>query len=191
MYNTDTPFPVKQNNYETAYREAAHLLGRSSITDIARRSGAVCVETGSGKALALPFLGDELLVTHPEISVNYNNKNDGVPLWARIIALHYLNAARGTPKTGIQRTFQDLEGGRAYHPAFLRRTIIPLLDVFGDDLEEFKRAGLRAGGTSISIGDYALSFQAFPSVPLAFVLWKGDDEFPASGSVIFDSSIAD
>ncbi len=191
LYNTDAPIPPKQNNYETAYREAAQELGYSSVTDIARKSGAACIESESGKALTLPFLGDELLISHPEVSVNYSNKSDGVPLWARIIALHYLNRAGGPSKTGVQITFQDLKGGRVYYPAFLRRTIIPLLEVFGDDFEEFKRAGLCAGGTITPIGDYALSFQAFPFVSLIFALWKGDDEFPATGSVIFDSSIAD
>ncbi|MCL6560367.1 MAG: DUF3786 domain-containing protein, partial [Firmicutes bacterium] len=28
----------------------------------------------------------------------------------------------------------------------------------------------------------------FPLVPVTYVLWLGDDEFPASGTVLFDST---
>ncbi len=190
LYNTETALPAKQNNYETAYREAVARLTNSPIIDIAQRSGATLAETETGRALTLPFLDDELLITLPGASIRYSHKNDDVPLWAKIVALHYLNAAKSAPPTGRQITFQDLEGGRVYFPAFLRRTIIPLLDAFGENLEGFETAGLKAGGIKSSIGDHSLSFQAFPFVSIAFVLWKGDDEFPASGSVIFDSSIA-
>jgi hypothetical protein len=190
LYNTETALPAKQNNYETAYREAADKLSHSSIMDIAQRSGATIIETQTGKALTLPFLGVELLITHPDVSIRNSGKNEEVPLWAKIVALHYLNAAGGDTLTGRQITFQDLEGGRIYSPAFMRRTITPLLNEFRENLEGFEIAGLKAGGTKATIGDHSLSFQAFPFVSLTFALWKGDNEFPASGSVIFDSSIA-
>jgi hypothetical protein len=63
------------------------------------------------------------------------------------------------------------------------------MDVFGDDLEGFISAGIEFGGARAAYGDYSLSFQAFPYVRITFVVWKGDEEFPATGSVIFDSSI--
>ena len=36
----------------------------------------------------------------------------------------------------------------------------------------------------------AVTIQVFPSVPVTFVLWRGDDEFSPSGSVLFDSTIS-
>ena len=30
---------------------------------------------------------------------------------------------------------------------------------------------------------------ALPLVPLALILWKGDDEFPPEGNILFDRSI--
>jgi hypothetical protein len=78
-----------------------------------------------------------------------------------------------------------------YYPAFQRRSITPLLDLYGNDLEKFLEAGTRTSGMRVDQGDYALTFRAFPKVDVTFILWKGDDEFPPSGSVIFDSSISD
>lgn len=190
-YNTEAALPVKQNNYETAYREAADKLSQFDINDIAARSGASVITAGSGKALIFNFLGDEILVTHPQISVSYNNKNDDVPMWAKILALHYLIRATGIPALSEQITFKQLEGGLAYYPAFQRRSIIPLLDAYGTDPEKFMKAGAASGGLRSPYGDYALAFRAFPRVEVAFVLWKGDSEFPPTGSVIFDSSISD
>lgn len=189
LYKTDSPLPGKQNNYETAYNEAAMKLAQMPMEDIARRSGAAIAARNAGRALILSFLGDEVMVTHPDISVSYTSWEEEVAMWAKILILHYLVRANGSPATGEQVTFQQLEGGLAYYPAFKRRSTAILIDRFGKSLEGFTEAGLRAGGRRANIGDYALSFRALPGVEVLFVLWKGDDEFPPSGSVIFDSSI--
>jgi hypothetical protein len=34
-----------------------------------------------------------------------------------------------------------------------------------------------------------MCFSPFPQIPVTYVLWTADDEFPASVSVLFDSSI--
>jgi hypothetical protein len=191
LYNTESPLPGKQNNYETAYRKASDSLSQSSIEDIASRSGASILDTGSGKALVFKFLEDEIHVAHPNVSVACHDKNQEVPMWAKILILHYLNRATGAPAFHEQITFKQLEGGLAYYPAFQRRSIIPLLDAFGADPERFMKAGAASGGLKSPMGDFALSFRAFPRIAVAFVLWKGDTEFPPTGSVIFDSSISD
>jgi len=37
----------------------------------------------------------------------------------------------------------------------------------------------------------AYQFQAFPNIPITYIYWNGDEEFPASVQVLFDSSIKD
>ena len=191
LYNTKTALPGKQNNYQTAYGKASDTLGQFTIEDAAARSGASIVDTGSGKALVLYFLEDEIHVTHPDISVSYENKNQDVPMWARILILHYLNRATGAPARNEQITFKQLEGGLGYYPAFQRRSVIPLLDAYGNDPDKFMKSGAALGGLRSPWGKYALTFRAFPRVAVTFVLWEGDEEFPPTGSVIFDSSISD
>lgn len=190
LYKTEV-LPGKQNNYETAYREAAEKLSPITIGEIARRSGAAVIEDGPGKALLLPFLGEEILVSHPDISVRYHGREDEVPLWVKILTLHYLEHAGGTAPRGEDITFKQLEGGLGYYPAFERRCVTPLLDAFGNDMELFMKAGTTSGGVPSSLGGHSLAFRAFPRVEVTIILWKGDDEFPPSGSVVFDSSISD
>ncbi len=183
--------PGEQNNYEIAYSEAAAILVESDIDEIAKKSGSQKVETDGRVYFILSFLNDNIVVSYPDISISYQQKDDDVPLWLKILVLHYLIYAKGTPPTGDQITFKQLEGGLGYYPAFQRRTTIPLLNVFDGDIEELIKLGAMVGGVMDSYGDYAITFQAFPMVAVTFVFWKGDNEFPPEGNVIFDSNIGD
>ena len=49
----------------------------------------------------------------------------------------------------------------------------------------------KLGGRKAGYGDVSVTINAFPRVPVTIALWRGDDEFPPRGSVIFDSNISD
>ncbi len=183
--------PGVQNNYETAWNEAAGKLSHSDIKDIARKSGVKFVNEKDASWLILPFLNREIKVSHPQINIAYARSAEEVPLWLQILTLHYLITAKGTPLSGNDITFKQLDGGLAYYPTFQKRSIKIIEKVFGDDLEGFIETGEKIGGTPADYGDYSLSFKAFPKVEIFFIFWKGDDEFPREGNVVFDSSIAD
>ena len=51
--------------------------------------------------------------------------------------------------------------------------------------------GKEFGGVSTDLGDSSVIIPAFDRVPVTIVIWKGDDEFPPDGSVMFDSNIQD
>jgi len=181
----------KQNNYEIAYRKASEALSKADVIQIVNKSGTSLINKNGIPHILVPFINNEILISYPNVSVSYSNKDADVPLWLKILALHYLLHSKGTYKTGEQITFKQLEGGLGYFPAFQKRTIIPLIEAFGADLNNFITAGEMIGGIRVQLGDYALLFKAFPRIDLLFVLWKGDEEFPSDGNVIFDSSIAD
>ncbi|MBN1496059.1 MAG: DUF3786 domain-containing protein [Spirochaetes bacterium] len=191
LYKMGSPPHGKQNNYETAYNDAAEQLALASIADRAEKSGAGIDGHGGGTALSLSFLGDEVIVAHPEISVLYRDRKEDMPLWAKILILHYLLRAGGAPHSSEQITFNQIKGGMGYYPAFQRRCITPLIDLFGNQPDRFFEAGNAAGGVPVTIGDYALLFHCFPRVEVIFSFWKGDEEFPPAGNVIFDLSISD
>ncbi len=177
--------------YETAFLEAAEVLGAMDAGDVARWSGAALTPRGEGSTLVLRFIRDDILISHPAVTVSCADGETGVPLWLQILSLHYLIRARGAPHGGERIGFMQLEGGMGYHPAFQRRTVIPLLKTFGTDIEGFIRAGIASGGRRDGSGAYAVAFQAFPRVEVVFILWEGDGEIPPSGGVVFDSSIRD
>ena len=67
--------------------------------------------------------------------------------------------------------------------------LTPLLERYGNDLEGFRKAAENIGGTSLDMADAAYVFYPFPRVPLYYLLWTGDEEFPPRLSVLFDRSV--
>ncbi len=64
-----------------------------------------------------------------------------------------------------------------------------LLERFGHDLPGFKQASLSLGGEPLDLADAAFKFLPLPRVPLYYLLWLGDDEFPPLFKVLFDRAI--
>ena len=51
-----------------------------------------------------------------------------------------------------------------------------------------RAAAGRLGGADLDLADAAVRFQALPRVPVAVLLWKGDEEFPGQAGILFDAS---
>lgn len=64
-----------------------------------------------------------------------------------------------------------------------------LVERYGRDPEAFKAAGRQLGGEILDMADAAICLEPFPKIPIYYVLWAGDDEFPAKLTVLFDKSI--
>ena len=88
-------------------------------------------------------------------------------------------------------TFKELPEGINYFPSFSKRTIKPLVDHFGKEPHLLIDAAAILGGHRVDYGDVAATINAFPCVPITVVLWRGDEEFAPSGSIMFDATISD
>ena len=45
------------------------------------------------------------------------------------------------------------------------------------------------GGKEEEYGNASFTLSAFPRLPITFILWEGEEEFPPSIKVLFDQSI--
>ena len=87
---------------------------------------------------------------------------------------------------------QEVPDGKFYLDAFLKRARNPMLQAFGERPELLRDLAADIyGATPIEYGDVSVAFRALPLVPVALILWRGDDEFPPEGNVLFDESIPD
>ena len=75
-----------------------------------------------------------------------------------------------------------------YNAAFQSYTGDAVVKHFGLDIEAFKAACIKVGGTQIDVGSACFIFQALPRVPLMLMYWLGDEDFPSSCKVLFDES---
>jgi hypothetical protein len=107
----------------------------------------------------------------------------------RLIALHYLITADGTPLADRWLAFRELPDGRAYDVAFADRACRPLARRFGEDPAALVAAALHRGGERLDYGDASFMFHILPRVRVAVILYGRDDEFPADARVLFDAAV--
>ncbi|MFC1917150.1 DUF3786 domain-containing protein [Chloroflexota bacterium] len=175
--------------YDLAYELASkHLAG---ITDIAEQCWKSSTQYQPPGEIMVTYLNQNCLIHSPDGQVTLASGEDTLPVKEKLLVLHYFLQAKGTTATGELVTYKELKEGVNYFPIFYERAIKPLVNFFGNQPQLLPEIAASLGGEKASYGDYAASFNAFPRVPVTFVLWKGDEEFPPEGSILFDSSVSD
>jgi hypothetical protein len=172
---------------ENPFDEPTRKLRASDPEEVARKAGALWRGSAHGKGvLVLPVLSGEVSVSYPDIEVDAPPPLGSFSM--KLLSLLYLANTDGTPPSGEWTAYRDLPGGRFYEPVVRRSVDEPLLEAYGSDPEGFRKACALWGGEPAAFGDAACSFALFPKVLVTFILWRGDEEFPARAAVLFDSN---
>ena len=187
---------TKQNTdeygYELAYKIACEQLAKLyGIEKQCLKSDAEYQVIDSKEIISLRYLNQSYQVTLPDAEVWQRDSEEMVPLKDKILILHYLTQAKGTPPSNKLITYKELPDGSTYFPTFAKRAIKPIVDHFGKEPARLVDTVAKLGGNKADYGDVAATINAFSRVPITFVLWKGDEEFPPEGNIIFDSTISD
>jgi hypothetical protein len=108
-----------------------------------------------------------------------------------LVLIIYLLRAREISLAGLQKTEKELPGGETFFrgPHELARG--PILKSFGRDPEAFQRAAGALGGERLDFGDASFRLRALPRVPLDYILWAEDEEFPARLTIAFDPTVSE
>lgn len=134
----------------------------------------------------VPFLGQKYLVTYPDGHVVYANDQSEAPIITAILLLHYLVHATGVDAAKDWISFKELQGGSIYIEPFQHRAIIPFVKKFGVFSDDFAKAAESLGGRKAEHGDISYIIPVLPRVPMLYILWRGDEEFPPNGTILFD-----
>ncbi len=185
-----------QKNYEISYGLAFKLAGEklSNLNDLeeqCRKSDSTCQIHNSSSIITLKYLNRSYKITLPDITIEPQNNNEKVELRDKILILHYLTRAKGTPLSNNLIAYQELQEGATYYPTFIKRAVKPLVDFFGPNPEGLLDISKELGGYRVNYGDLAVTIPAFSRVPITLVLWKGDEEFPPNANILFNSTILD
>jgi hypothetical protein len=171
---------------------AAREIAKVNLHRICSLSGAACIEDSKGSPLiTIPFIRQEHVVRlEPEVDVLRKDDSDPVPIPEKILILHYLLTARGDSLKRNWITFREIPEGVFYYSAFLKRARDPLVRTFGPEPQRLLRCGAQIGAEPDQLGDVSITLKALPRIPVTVVLWRGDDELPPEGSILFDESVA-
>ncbi len=173
-------------NLDVTYRFAIEKLASKEPEEIARNAGIVY--NRETKLFTVHYLGENYLIAYPDGSVRFADKEEEVSITVKILILHYLINANGAPLQNRWVSFKELPDGAIYIEPFTRRTIKPMLKLFADKQKEFIQLAQTLGAKVEDLGDVGVTIYPFPRVPITYVIWRGDDEFPASGNILFDGS---
>ncbi len=147
--------------------------------------------------MALKYLGCDLWLSFPggviETSGGTEHRGPTGPISLReeILIFHYLENAKGTSLSGEWISFANIPAGVFYHSVFQKRCKEPLVKFFGSCPDELQTVAGEMRADSIPLGDVAVKIPAFPFVPLALVLWRGDEDFTSEGNILFDGSVTE
>jgi len=171
--------------YQPTYDGLRAKLAGHGLDDLVARSGAQRLDAGR---IGLRCVGHDYVVSHPDGIVI---DADGSPteVSVAILLLLYLLESTGRDLEDRWVSFEQLPGGAGYSGSFRGRVVGPVLGAFGSHPDTLAQAAEALDGVPLGLGDAAVRLPALPRIPIAYVLWRGDDEFAASASVVFDASI--
>jgi hypothetical protein len=151
-------------------------------------TGAAYSQIGSSRGeFRLTLWDTEILVTYPLLEA-YDLHDDLLPIPVQALLMYYFATANGTPLTGKWVSFADLPDGRMYAQAFQGYSGDKIVRTYGVDISAFQKACKLAGGHKIKMADAAYIFHGLPRVPLLSTYWLGDEEFPSTCKILFDSA---
>jgi len=181
------------DDYQHALEIAQKELKEQDPSDVAERSGANYVEGGEG-AVSLRFIDRKILVRFSDMHIEMEDHAEAneIPIQEKVLVLHYLLGAQGQALSGRLITYREIPSGEFYFPAFKKRAIDPMVAVFGQNGEAFQSLAAELGGArQADLSGLSYRFVPVPLVPITLQLHESDDEFPASGNVLFDETISD
>lgn len=167
--------------FEGMMQTARGWLTARDPEEIARCAGVKF----DGSAFALRSLGEDVRISFPGYEIEPK-----LDPWWRMVLLHYLKLADGTPLSGRLIPFSELSNGLARGGDFDRQCEAGIRSRLGILPPEELRSRCEALGARMleSNADFCAEFAFLPRYPLTLRLWFADEEFPASGRLMLDAT---
>lgn len=196
--NLPSRFPFKKPEQpppglESRAGELRASLEQVPAETLANRAGVSYLEIGPGRGeFHFNLFNQSIVGAFPNLTF-FTPAGEKLPSILQALLLYYFVYANGAPLTSQWVSFADLPGGRTYNQAFQGYSGDEVVRQFTKlphsvALDTFKSACLALGGQPLEIGSASFTFPALPRVPLLLTFWLGDEDFPSSCKILFDSS---
>lgn len=168
--------------FEQMNRVALEWLADRDPREIAENAGVYYdVEK---QIFSFSSMGIDLMLTYPDYRISPQ-----VGEWHYLLILHYLHLADGTPLTGKEISFSQMNAGMIRGGGIDRKCEHAISSMKNLDADILARICKGLGGEAIrSNADVAYHIPFLPRFPVILKVWLPDEEFPASGRLLMDSS---
>jgi hypothetical protein len=175
------------NAYLTAYTMGCEKLAKLDPEEVSLNTNTIYLKESN--CISVKYLNKEYIVDCSNGEVSVKDSSEEVTTTVKVLIIHYLINSRIRPLTGNMISFKEITCGAIYYDTFYKRAISPLIKTFSGRLDAFHKAAEVLGGIAEKYGNASRTIKIFPLVPITYVLWEGDDEMPATGTILFDKSI--
>jgi hypothetical protein len=176
------PVEIDSSLWDLLADKQVTQMANYTLTDIDSESGFLC----------FPFLNKTLLVDTKTHFMRIKDEEEWMPIQIpllEIIVLDYFSRVHSLyPLKSEMISVEDLFDAH-YFTGRSRLRKSPLLSRFGENPNGFANAGSLLGGKPEAMGDIAFKLLPFPRIPVYYILWTGNQEFPPRLSILFDRSI--
>ena len=173
---------------ESMLRQLDHL--RTGVQ--AREPLALAVRCGGrfeAQKLVIPYWGRSVSLTWPDLIAHSEPEGRECSVFDQAMLLYYLLTADGVGLADRWIGYRELPDGAFYANAFQGYSGDRLARTFGEQVQAYRAAAQALDGLSLSgLPGLAYAFHPLPRIRLATILYPGDEEFPARGSVLFDAA---
>jgi Domain of unknown function (DUF3786) len=176
---------------EKSYDELIRRVKRIDPLVIAETAEAVYKADGIPR-IVIPFLHSWFVLEFLPYRIRAEHEAVDTLAMKALVLQHIISAAenRGTAVRimGQWIDVRTLRHGSVMGAHFARATSDLLGKFFAfEKLERIDRA-LQWGGRPMNLGDEGYLFKFFPRLPVAFIHWNADEEFPAYSKILYDVS---
>lgn len=161
------------------------------VAKISERLGVACAGTFEGFEITFIYRVFEVDCQGHEVRrVDQSGQCVPADFLEQLCILSYLIHAQNGPLAGKLVKGEQLEAGQFFFRGHHSLPVQDLVDAFGDDPKKLAVVQENLGGRLCEYGDVAIEIMVLPDTPVTFIVWGADDEFPASGSILFDETVA-
>jgi hypothetical protein len=178
------------DDYKQALSLAKEELLQKNPKRLADQGKGNFIIADKGPVLEILFLNKWVQVEWKDLCMTFKSTVEEVPIQQQVLIAHYLNGLKGMAPEGQWISYQDIPDGRFYMDAFVRRAKRPLVEAFGMEPDLLLRLAKELyNAKEGDQGDASVIVEALPHVPIMLVIWRGDEEFPPEGTILFDTTI--
>jgi hypothetical protein len=136
------------------------------------------------------LLNKEYIVDLPEKQVLSAEDSSQAAFGEELCILAYLINAQDLPVADRLTPAESLPGGQFFFRGLHKLPTEKLEEAFGQYPERLYQVMGEFGAKRCEFGDASIQLYVLPRVPLAVIIWQGDEEFGPRASILFDQTAA-
>ncbi len=138
----------------------------------------------------LSVWGDQYIIHLDEFKIECVTKTSHYPdgLFFLFI-IFYLVHAKGNTIKEEWISEKDMPGGATFFRGPHKIPTHLIARQFNNDIKAFGERCVELGGVELDLADAAYRFEIVPCIPVAVLMWQGDEDFPPEAKILYDKTI--